>query len=141
MEGTNDLGLEVMPNNSVDTEKYNGVRSKIAKAYKGTKLSDYDENSVYKEGLQREQPIVTVETDVIGETDAGEPITVKNDINLKVNPKTGNLAFSTHPKSNSAKIFAKFNVTTFEELIGKECLVVEKCNPEKPDRKWLTIQY
>jgi len=140
MEGTN-LGIEAMPNNSIDTAKYNGVRTKIAKIYKGTKLSDYDENSVYKEGLQREVPIVTVETESIGETDAGEAITVKNDINLKTNPKTGNLAYSTHPKSNSAKIFAKFSVDNFDDLIGKECLVVEKCNPEKPDRKWLTIQY
>ena len=139
-EQTN-LGLEVMPTDSIDTSKYNGIKTKIGRIFKDVRKTDYDEKGTYVQGLQRDQHVVVMETEKLGETEMGNPINVRENFNLKVNPKTGNLAYSTHPKSNTAKIFAKLDINQFEDAVGKEVLIVEKVSPTNPDRRWLGIQY
>jgi len=135
----NSLGLAAFKSKpKIDTAKYDGTRTTIAKVYKGEDFSDYNEEGILVPGLQRLVPVVFIETANIA-AQGEEEITVKVRVNLKMN--NGVLGYSLHPKATAAKILAKFQVENFEALIGKSCLVVEKTNPEHPDRKWLAIQY
>lgn len=142
-EGIDEIdGIGPAPVNSVDTAKFNGTKTKIARVSDQTTYkTDYDDDGNFVKDLQREAPCIYVETDVIGEDNAGGPVTVSERFNLKFNKVTEKYEYSLHPKSNVKKFFNKFNINSFKQAIGKDALVVEKVSSTNADFKWLGIQY
>lgn len=127
------------PSLHVDPTPYTGKKVKIAKVELTTRITDYDEEGNFVEGLAREAPIIRLTTESIGTNDAGEAITISEDINLKT-LANGKVVWSTHPKSGMAKLFAKYKVSRPEQMVGREVMLIERVSSKNPDRRWLGFE-
>jgi len=122
-------GIGPAPSGKLDANEIAGMKVKIAKVYAGVKVCDYDEEGNYVQGLQREAPVVYFETEPITDGKVGEPVTIRERINLKTNT-----TWSTSPKSGMMKLFKKYRINRPEEMTGKEVMLVAR--PGKDDSVW-----
>lgn len=114
-----------------------GTRVKIAKVstvtekskfgHDGKELPDNGTIDVLK---------VRVETEVVGKDPNSNDVTVKTSFPLKL--INGKWAVSHHEKSKSAKFFAKYGITRFEEAVGKTVILAKKVNPVSK-KSWIEI--
>ena len=100
--------LYVAPTDVINTEQYDGMKSKIADFKITTKRTDYDEKGTLVPGLQREVPALEVTSETLGNTETGKPVVAMERFNLKIDAKTGKPVYSLHQKSKVTKLFAYF---------------------------------
>lgn len=113
-------------------DKYNGTKVKIARIVPDangntvqTIKSRWKDNKQLPEGQFVDVKAVVLETDAIGIDEAGKPIVIKQQINLKTHPVTGKLGFSKHEKSTAYKFFKMLKINKVEEAIGRDVVIVK----------------
>ena len=121
-----------------DKNKYDGTKVKIAKAYVKPKKTKYGpDGKQLPEGQTLDTFVTILETESVGLNNLGQPIVVKEEFNLKKHPVTGKWGPSLHEKSKSKKLFNKFKINTFKEVIGQSIVVVKKASEKNPSKTWL----
>ena len=109
---------------SIDLEKYDGKKATIEKV----ELLDV-ESKDFGEGLIETRQIL-VTTSNIAESGEDIPITAREYISLRKD-KEGNWGYSDGKHSSATKMLTFFDAKDFEELIGKDCLVIRKTRGQR----------
>lgn len=122
-----------------EKNKYDGTRTKIANITVKEKDSRFSNGKELPEGQTVKVMVAVVQTESLGLNSLGQPITVKEEFNLKKHPVSGRWGPSLHEKSKSKKLFNKLKVNTFKECIGRDVVVVKKVSETNPNRNWLGI--
>lgn len=120
-----------------DKAKYDGTKTKIAKAGVEEKESRYKDGELLPNEETIKVMVAVLETESVGTNALGQPITVKEEFNLKKHPVSGKWGPSMHDKSKSKKLFNKLKVNNFKDCIGKDIVVVKKVSEKNADRTWL----
>lgn len=115
---------------SVDIEQFDGVKSTIEKIYVD-QPREFTHNNETKTVVN-----LIVETANLN-TEDDKVITAKEYIGLY--EQDGALGHSTAPTSKAYKMLKHFKIENFEELVGKECLVVRRV--KQNDRVVLGIHH
>jgi hypothetical protein len=114
-----------------DIEEFNGVKSKIAEV----ELTDVEEKVFNGKKTIVRQIIVKTENLIDGKEN---PIQAIEYVPLKFDKENNEFGIPENSESKAMKMLAFFKAKSFDELIGKECLVVKRV---KGDREFLGIQY
>ncbi len=117
---------------SFDIDEYDGNKSKI-KEVELTKIEQKD----FGQGLQDTRQII-VRTESLDDNEE-QPIQALEYISLKKDVETGEFGIPENPKSNAMKMLNYFKVKTFDELVGKECMVVKRV--KENGKEFLGIHY
>ena len=113
----------------VDIEKYNGVKSTIQSV-------EILEPKTYKfNGVDTEVINLCITSKNLA--DEGEKEFTANEL-VRLYEDEGVLGFSTKAGSKAQKILTYYKVDDFEELVGKECLIVKRVTEKG---QFLGIQY
>lgn len=121
-----------------DKNKYDGTKAKIAKVTVKPKKSKYGpDGKMLPEGETIDTYVAVAETESIGSNSLGQPIIVKEEFPLKKHPITGKWGPSLHEKAKAKKLFNKFKVNSFKEVIGQSIVIVKKQSEKNPSRTWL----
>lgn len=117
---------------SFDIQEYNGVKTKIA----STELSEI-ESKDFGKGLVDVQQVL-VKTENLAKEGERE-FQVTEYISLSKDIESGEFGIPSSLKSNAQKILTSFKVSNFEELIGKECVVIRTVKDN--GKEYLKISY
>lgn len=106
-----------------DIEEFNGVKSVI----EVVELSDIEEKD-FGDGLVQTRQII-VKSANLSESD--KELRAVEFISLKYDTETKEFGIPENPNSKAMKFLNYFKVDNFEDLKGKECLIVKKAKGEK----------
>lgn len=110
-----------------ETDKLDGTRAKIATTKTVQKKIGFDINgNALPAGQTRDAWYVRLETVPVATNKMGQPVTVTEDFPLKQHKVTGRWVASLHEKSKTSKLFKKYNVNKFEEMIGRDVVLSKK---------------
>lgn len=132
--------LVEIPNGQLSEEdklKYDGSKTKIAKASVEPKDSVFKNGQRLPEGQTVKTVVAILETESIGINLLGQPIIVREEFSLKQHPVSKKWGPSMHEKSKSRKLFNKFKVNNFKDCIGKDILVIRKVSETNANKTWL----
>ena len=108
---------------SIDIEQYDGTKSKIA----NVELLDVQTRDFGEGEVETRQILITTENlDTSGEVE----ITAREYVSLKQD-KEGEWGIPDSKNSVATKILTFFNINSFDELAGKEVMVVRKIKGTK----------
>lgn len=123
--------LEYVKNDSAFSEEemntFDGTRAKVAKVESRVRKSKFGEDGKpLPEGQTIDVMVVAVETAPVKVNSMGTPMAVTEEFSLKKHKSTGKWVASLHEKSKTYKLFKKYGVNTFTDLIGKELVLSKK---------------
>lgn len=117
---------------SFDIDEYDGKKSKIEEV-ELTKIEQKDFGS----GLQETRQII-IRTLNLDENEE-QPIQAQEYISLKQDKETKEFGIPENPNSKAMKILNYFKVKTFDELVGKDCMIVKRV--KENGKEFLGIHY
>lgn len=114
-----------------DIEEFNGIKSKIAEVT----LTEIEEK-VFNGKKTLTRQIIVKSANLVDSTD--NPIQATEYVPLKLDKETNEFGIPENSESKAMKMLAFFKVKSFDEIIGKDCLIVKRVNK---DREFLGIQF
>lgn len=146
MTESENIGLEDLENIPVggltpeEMDKYDGTRAKIER---GEVIDDEipfgEDGKQLPEGETRSVKKVVFYTEPVGTDVLGNPIVVRENLNLKHNAATNKWGPSQHEKSNTFKFMKRYSLNHLNEAIGKEIVIRVKTTSK--GNKFLGISY
>lgn len=140
------------PKQSIDVEKYEGAKVKIAEItdveWIDSHYVDKEENGkimrVFDKDKTVKAPVIYIITeplDMIPQPDGSEkPLVVKQRFNLQISKETGKPTISKHAKAKLWMFMRKMRVTKLSDLKSKfVSITLEPSKDENDDRRWLRI--
>ena len=110
-----------------EMNKFDGTRVAVDKIEVIKDKTSYDEKgTLMPEGQTRDVQVVVISTKPLKTNDVGKSICVSEKFNLKKHNTTGKWVASLHEKSKTFKLFKKYGVNSFPELMGREIVLSKK---------------
>lgn len=104
---------------SFDIEEFDGVKSKVKEVI----LTDVEIKN-FGSGDQKVQQLI-IKSENLGDNEE-KPIQAIEYISLKYDSETEQFGIPENAKSKAMKFLNYFKVESFDEVIGKECMIVKR---------------